>query len=103
MCLIIQKCGQDVVCFILFSFYLVPFKRFFLHKVWTGGQAMIILKILMASICISLFKSMDMWTKSCLSISCFLSLLYSLDFLQKVWTGGQALKKINPMYFIIRK
>ena len=94
----------DKMLFVLFYFpsTLYPLKVF-LHKVWTGGQAMIILKILMASICISLFKSMDMWTKSCLSISCFLSLLYSLDFLQKVWTGGQALKKINPMYFIIRK
>ena len=66
---------------------------------WTGGQAMIILKILMASICISLFKSMDMWTKSCLSISCILSFFYPLIFLQKVWTGGQALKKIQPQVF----
>ena len=72
----------------------ISFKSF-LHKVWTGGQAMIILKILMATICISLFKSVDMWTKSCLSISCFLSFLYLLNFLQKVWTGGQTLKVLK--------
>ena len=79
-------------CFsISFSFYIVPF--IFFYKVWTGGQAIIILKILMPTVCISLFKSVDMWTKSCLSISCFLSFLYLLNFLQKVWTGGQALKK----------
>ena len=82
------KSCLSISCFLSFLYLLN-----FLQKVWTGGQAMIILKILMATICISLFKSVDMWTKSCLSISCFLSFLYLLNFLQKVWTGGQALKK----------
>ena len=89
MCFIIQMCGNvGKKLFFLFYFLstLYPLKVF-LHKVWTGGQAIIIW------ICTSLFKS----------ISCFLSFLYSLIFLQKVWTSGQALKKINPMYFIIRK
>ena len=118
---IIQKCGyvdkKLFLCF-MFSFFLVPFKflsksvdrwtssekisnpcmpllestvYFFLQKVWTGGQALKILIILMASVCISLFKNVDMWTRSCLCISCFLSFLYLLKYLQKVWTGGQAL------------
>ena len=91
MCFIIQKCGNvGKKLFFLFYFLstLYPLKVF-LHKVWTGGQAIIILKILMTTICISLLKS----------ISCFLSFLYSLNFLQKVWTSGQALKKNQSYVF----
>ena len=62
-----------------------------LQKLWTGGQALRILKILMTTVHISLFKSVDMWTRSCFCVSCFLSFLYPLNFWKKVWTGGQVL------------
>ena len=62
-----------------------------LQKMWTGGQASKILNILIATLFISFFKC-ALWTRSCLSISFFLSTLYPLVFIQKVWTGGQALK-----------
>ena len=62
-----------------------------LQKLWTGGQALRILRILMTTVHISLFKSVDMWIRSCLCVSCFLSLLYPLNFWEKAWTGGQVL------------
>ena len=78
-----------------------------LQKLWTGGQALRILRSLMTTVHISLFKSVDMWIRSCLCVSCFLSLLYPLNFWEKAWTGGQVLnflkKKINFMYFIFQK
>ena len=62
----VWTCGQEAVFYFMFSFFLVPYKMF--------------------------CKSVDLWTRSCFSISCFLSLLYPFIFWQKVWTGGQALK-----------
>jgi hypothetical protein len=41
-----------------------------------------------------------MWTRSCLSISCFLSLLCPLSFLQKVWTGRRALKILKKRFYL---
>ena len=48
---------------------------------------------------------MDLWTRSCLSTSCFLSFVYLPKYFQKVWTGGHAqksLKKNYPNYFKLR-
>ena len=43
-----------------------------------------------------------MWTRSCFSISCVLSFLYSQKYFQKVWTGGQFRKiiiKMNNVFY----
>ena len=50
------------------------------QKVWTGGQVMKIMKKILLTSCIFLFASVDMWTKRCLSISYFLSVMYSSQF-----------------------
>ena len=93
MYFIIQKwghVGMRLSFYFMFSFFLVPF--IFLQKEWTGGQVLKLLKILIATVCISLFRSVDMWTKSCHSISLLFLYLVPFCFLQKVWTGGQAMK-----------
>ena len=86
----VWTCGQEAVS-LFHVFFLSCTLQNVLQKVWTGGQALKILNILMRTVCISIFKSVDMWTRSCLSISTFLSFLYPLKYLQKVWTHGQAL------------
>ena len=44
-------------------------------------------------------KSVDRWTRSCISILCFLSFLYPPNHFQKVWTGGQVLKVLKKIIF----
>ena len=44
-------------------------------------------------------KSVDRWTRSCISILCFLSFLYPPNYFQKVWTGGQVLKVLKKIIF----
>ena len=78
---VLQKCG--LVDKKLFSFPLVPF--IFWQKVWTGGQALNILKKKINPIYV-LFKSVDLQTRSCLSIFCFFLALHPSKSCQKVWT-----------------
>ena len=95
---VLQKCG--LVDKKLFSFPLVPF--IFWQKVWTGGQALKILKILMTTFFLvpnickkcgqvdkklflyfilpSFLVPYKMFYKRCFSISCFLSFFYPLYF-----------------------
>ena len=117
---VLQKCGlvdKKLFFYFMFSFSLVPF--IFWQKVWTGGQALKILKILMTTffrVPFKIFaKNVDGWTRRCFyilcfflfctlyiflqkhglvdkklfSISCFLSFLYSTKCFTKVWTCGQ--------------
>ena len=49
---------------------------------------------------ILLLESVDMWTRSCLSISFFLSFLYLLKYLQIVWTGGQEAVFLFQVFFL---
>ena len=85
--------------YFMFSFFLISFK-FFAKSVdrWTSSEKK-------STPCISLLESKDIWTRSCLSISYFLSFLYPLKYLEKVWTGGQELWVFwkKGMYFIIQK
>ena len=70
----------------MFSFFLVLFHIF--SKIvdrWTSSEY----SEKKSTPCMSLLQSVDMWTIRCLSISCFLSFLYPLRYLQKVWTCGQ--------------
>ena len=93
-CVLLFKCVEMWArsCFfysILFcSFYLVPFKSFFAQSVdrWTNYDNS---ENFNGNHMFSLFKS----------ISCFLSFLSSLNFLQKVWTSGRDLKKNQPFVF----
>ena len=78
---VLQKCGlvdKKLFFYFMFSFPLVPF--IFWQKVWTGGQALKILKILMTTFFLVPFKifakSVDRWTRSCFYISFFLPFLY---------------------------
>ena len=70
MYFIIQKCGyvdKKLSFYFISSFYLLPFK--FLAKSvdrWTSSEKK-------SAPCMALLDSTDMWTRSCLSISCFLS------------------------------
>ena len=89
-CILLFESGQEPV-FLFHVFFLSCTLQKMLQKMWTGGQASKILNILIATLFISFFKC-ALWTRSCLSISFFLSTLYPLVFIQKVWTGGQALK-----------
>ena len=45
-----------------------------------------------------LCKSVDMWTRSCFSISSFLFTLYLQNFDKKVWTGGQVMKNFDKSF-----
>ena len=81
MYVIITKCrhvDNKMSFYFMFSFFLVPF--IFWQKVWTGGQALKILKILMTTFFLVPFKifakSVDRWTRSCFYISFFLPFLY---------------------------
>ena len=108
------------------SFYPIPFKfltktcgkvdkqwkniqpyMFYCLIVWTGGPVMKIMKKIVSTSCIFLFASVDMWTKRCLSISCFLSVMYSSQFWQKSvdrWTNNENYEKsFNLLYFITWK
>ena len=83
--------------YFMFSFILVHFISFAKSvDRWTSFEKK-------STPCISLLDCSDIWTRSCLSISCFFSFLYPLKYLQKVWTGGRALyilkKKIIPHVF----
>ena len=92
--------------YFIFSFYLVPF-NFFAKSVdrWTSSENS---EDLMAIVCVSLFKSVEMWTRSCCSISFLPFTLYPLIFFaQSVdrWTSYDNSEnfKCNHMYFIIQK
>ena len=84
--------------YFMFSFFLVPFH--FLQKVWTGGQGLKIENEKKSIPYILLLESVDMWTRSCLSISFFLSFLYLLKYLQIVWTGGQEAVFLFQVFFL---
>ena len=65
-----------------------------------------ILKKIVSTSCIFLFASVDMWTKRCLSILCFLSGMYSSQFWQKSvdrWTSKENSEKnsYSVMYILI--
>ena len=73
---VLQKCGlvdKKLFFYFMFSFSLVPF--IFWQKVWTGGQALKILKILMTTffrVPFKIFaKNVDGWTRRCFYILCF--------------------------------
>ena len=54
------------------------------------------LKKIVLTSCIFLFASVDMWTKRCLSVTCFLSVMYSSQFWQKSvdrWTSNENYEK----------
>jgi hypothetical protein len=91
--------GKRLSFYFMFSFS--PSK--FWQKVWTGGQEMKILNKIDSTSCIFLFESVDMWTRRCLSISCFLSVCTLHNFDEKVWTGGPVMKilkkSFNLLYF----
>ena len=76
-----------------------------MQKVWTGGQAFYILKILMATICISLFKSvyknLFFYFMFCFFLVLFIFFAKSVD----RWTSSKNSDNFNDigMYFIIQK
>jgi len=87
--------NKKLSLYFMFSFFLVTSKTFSKsvdrwtnfessEKKWSYG---------------SLLESVDMWTRSCLSILCFLSFLYPPNYFQKVWTGGQVLKVLKKTIF----
>ena len=76
MYFIIQKCGyvdKKLSFYFMFSFFLISFK-FFAKSVdrWTNSESS---EDLMAIVCVSLFKSVEMWTRSCFSISFYFYLV----------------------------
>jgi hypothetical protein len=86
----------------IISFYLIPFK--ILTK--TCGQVDKQWKIL-KKIQPYMFYCLNVWTRMCLSISCFLSVMCPSQCWQKVWTGGQVMKilkkRSNMFYFYFLK
>ena len=63
-----------------------------------------IMKKIVSTSCIFLFASVDMWTKRCLSILCFLFVMYSSQFWQKSvdrWTNNENYEKKNSISFIL--
>ena len=84
------------ILFLLYALY--PSK--FWQKVWTGGQEIKISEKKFQPNMFPSLKSVDMWTRCCLSISFFLSFFLSCTLyflLQKVWTGGQVLKILKKV------
>ena len=77
------------------------------QKMWMGGQEMKISEKIVLTSCIFLFASVDMLTKRCLSISYFLSVMYSSQFWQKIvdrWTSNENYeKKFKSDFFIAWK
>ena len=74
------------------------------QKVWTGGHVINIMKKKFQFPFILLLKSVDMWTRSCLSISCLLSTLYPSKFCQKSvdrWTSNENFWKIVSTYYVL--
>ena len=86
----------------IISFYLIPFK--ILTK--TCGQVDKQWKFL-KKIQPYMFYCLNVWTRMCLSISCFLSVMSPSQCWQKVWTGGQVMKilkkRSNMFYFYFLK
>ena len=78
-CLRVWTCGQEAV-FLFHLFFLPCTLQNVDKKVWTGGQVMKISDKKVSIPFILLLKSVDMWTRSCLSFSCFISTLCPLKF-----------------------
>jgi hypothetical protein len=92
--------------YFMFFFFLVPFKIF--AKSVDGWTSSVYSEEKNHTSCISLFKSVDMWTRSCFSISCFFSFLYPPKCFAKSvdrWTSSENSKHFNEncMYFNIQK
>ena len=91
-------------CLSISHFLLLCTLHNFDKKVWTGGPVMEILKKIVSTSWIFLFASVDMWTKRCLSFSCFLSVMYSSQFWQKSvdrWTSNENYEKsLNLIYLL---
>ena len=95
---------KKLFIYFIFSFYLVPFS-FFAKSVdrWTSSENSEDLIV-----CVSLFKSVEMWTRSCFSISfSFYLVPFNFFFAQSVdrWTSYDNSQNLigNHMYFIIQK
>ena len=66
------------------------------QKMWTDEKKWKFLKKIVLTSCIFLFANVDMWTKRCLSTTCFLSVMYSSQFWQKSvdrWTSNENYEK----------
>ena len=102
----IFKCGQ-VAVFLFCVFFLLCTFKIFSKSVdrWTNSE-IIIKKKIFNLMYINIIKCglvdlwtcglvVDLWTRSYLPISCFLSLVYLPKYFQKVWTGGHAQKSLK--------
>ena len=84
--------------YFIFSFFLLPFKIFGKSvDRWTSSEH----SEKKSPPCMLLFKSVDLQTRSCLSISCFLSALHPSKSCQKVWTSLQVMKMLKICLFAL--
>ena len=84
--------------YFIFSFFLLPFKIFGKSvDRWTSSEH----SEKKSPPCMLLFKSVYLQTRSCLSISCFLSALHPSKSCQKVWTSLQVMKMLKICLFAL--
>ena len=101
LCFIIQNCGHVDKKLSLYNvFFLSCTLSFFCKKCGQVGKVWKLRMKKKSIPYILLLESVDMWTRSCLSISFFLSFLYLLKYLQIVWTGGQEAVFLFQVFFL---